>query len=41
MNRGDIIEAYKIITGKEALQWKRFFELAPDNATWGHPDTCI
>ena len=23
-NRGDLIEAYKIITGKEALQWERF-----------------
>ena len=26
-NRGDLIEAYKIITGKEAIKWERFFEL--------------
>src|SRR6218665_2637215 len=25
-SRGDLIEAYKIITGKEAIQWERFFE---------------
>jgi ribonucleases P/MRP protein subunit RPP40 len=35
-NRGDLIEAYKIITEKEALQWERFFELAPNKATRGH-----
>ena len=28
-SRGDLIEAYKIITGKEAIHWDRFFELAP------------
>src|SRR6218665_2443544 len=28
-SRGDLIEAYKIITGKESIQWERFFELAP------------
>jgi len=35
-SRGDLIEAYKIITGKEALQWERFFEFAPNKATRGH-----
>jgi hypothetical protein len=35
-NRGDLIEAYKIITGKEALKWERFFELAPNKTTRGH-----
>jgi len=34
--RGDLIEAYKIITGKEALQCERFFELAPNKVTRGH-----
>ena len=29
----DLIEAYKIITGKESIQWKRFFELAPSKVT--------
>src|SRR6218665_2522488 len=24
-SRGDLIEAYKIITGKESIQWERFF----------------
>src|SRR6218665_2572831 len=28
-SRGDLIETYKIITGKETIQWERFFELAP------------
>src|SRR6218665_3457431 len=28
-SRGDLIEAYKIITGKESIQWERLFELAP------------
>src|SRR6218665_2176602 len=28
-SRGDLIEAYKIITGKKLIQWERFFELAP------------
>ena len=36
MSRGDLFEVYKIITGKEALQWERFFELAPNKATRGH-----
>jgi len=31
-SKGDLIEAYKIFTGKEALQWERFFELAPNKA---------
>ena len=37
-SRGDLIEAYKIITGKESIQWERFFELhvAPSKVTWGH-----
>jgi len=34
-SRGDFIEAYKIIAGKKALQWERFFELAPCSATGG------
>ena len=36
MSRGDLIEAYKIITGKESIQWERFFELAPNKVTRGH-----
>jgi len=32
-DRGDLIEAYKIITRKETLQWERMFELAPNKAT--------
>jgi len=35
MGRGDLIEAYKIITGKESIQWERFFESAPSKLTWG------
>ena len=35
-SRGDLIEAYKIITGKESVQWERFFELAPSKVTRGH-----
>ena len=35
-SRGDLIEAYKIITGKESTQWERFFELAPSKVTRGH-----
>ena len=31
-SREDLIEAYKIMTGKEALQWERFSELAPKKA---------
>ena len=30
------IDPYKIITGKESIQWKRFFELAPSKVTRGH-----
>ena len=33
---GDLIEAYKIITGKESIQWDIFFELAPSKLTRGH-----
>src|SRR6218665_2474062 len=35
-SRGDLIEAYKIITVKESIQWERLFELAPSKVTWGH-----
>src|SRR6218665_1124214 len=28
-SRGDSIKAYKIITGKESIQWEKFVELAP------------
>ena len=35
-SRGDLIEAYKIITGKEAIQWETFFKLAPSKVR-GHP----
>src|SRR6218665_3081922 len=35
-SRVDLIEAYKIITGKESIQWERFFELAPSKGTRGH-----
>src|SRR6218665_2781201 len=35
-SRGDLTEAYKIITGKESIQWERFFELAPSKGTRGH-----
>src|SRR6218665_678166 len=34
--RGDLIEAYKIITGKESMQSESFFELAPSKVTRGH-----
>src|SRR6218665_23163 len=27
---------YKIITGKKAIQWDRFFELVPSKVTHGH-----
>lgn len=30
------MEGHKIITEKEALQWQRFFELAPNKGTQGH-----
>src|SRR6218665_907757 len=36
MIRGDLIEAYKIITVKESIQWERLFELALSKVTWGH-----
>src|SRR6218665_2524801 len=35
-SRGDLIEAYKIITGKKSIQSGRFFELAPSKVTRGH-----
>src|SRR6218665_2803620 len=35
-SRGDLIEAYKIITGKASIQSERFFELAPSKVTRGH-----
>ena len=35
-SRGDLIEACKIITGKESIQWEGFFELAPSKETRGH-----
>jgi len=35
-SRGDLIEAYKIITAKEALEWETFFELSPNKASRGH-----
>src|SRR6218665_2458910 len=35
-SRGDLIEAYKIITGKESIQLERFFELAPSKGTRRH-----
>src|SRR6218665_546945 len=37
-SRGDlhVIEAYKIITGKESIQWERFFELESSKGTRGH-----
>ena len=34
-SREDLMEAYKIIAGKEAIQWERFFELAPSKVTRG------
>jgi len=35
-SRVDLIEAYKIITGKEAIQWERFFYLTPSKVTRRH-----
>src|SRR6218665_2395660 len=35
-SRGDLIETYKIITGKDSIQWERFFEFAPSKVTRGH-----
>jgi len=35
-SKGNLIEAYKIITGKEAIPWERFFELGPSKVTRGH-----
>ena len=35
-SRGDLIKAYRIITGKESIQLERFFELAPSKGTRGH-----
>src|SRR6218665_2928471 len=37
--RGDLIEAYKIITGKKSVQWEKFFELAPSKVYLGGTDT--
>jgi hypothetical protein len=34
--RGDLIETYKIVTGKEALSADRFFEFSNDSRTRGH-----
>ena len=34
-SREGLIEAYKITTGKEAIQWDRFFELAPSKVIRG------
>ena len=34
-SRGDLIKAYKIITGKESIQGERFFQLAPSKVTRG------
>jgi len=36
-SRGNLIEAYKIIAGKESVgKWKRFFELSPTRQLGGH-----
>jgi len=35
------IKTYKIITGKEAIQWDRLFELAPSRVTRGHRYTFL
>src|SRR6218665_693724 len=35
-SRGDLIEAYKIITGKETIQRERLFELAPSRGIRVH-----
>ena len=35
-SRGDLVEAYKIIIGKEEVQKEKLFELAPNKATRGH-----
>src|SRR6218665_1618295 len=34
-SRGDLIEAYQIIIGKESIQSERFFESAPSKVTRG------
>src|SRR6218665_2899818 len=34
--RGDLIEAYKIMTGKEAMSAHRFFEVSMDSRTRRH-----
>src|SRR6218665_773702 len=34
-SRGDLIEAYKNITGTESIRGERFFELAPSKVTRG------
>src|SRR6218665_3691310 len=38
-SRRDLIEAYKIVTGKEAMWWERSFELAPIKITRGGTGT--
>jgi len=34
-SRGDLIEAYKIITGKKVLEREGYFELVPNKSTRG------
>ena len=34
--RGDLIEAYKIMTGKEAISAHKFVEVSIENITGGH-----
>ena len=34
--RGDLIEAYKIMTGKEAISAQKFFEVSMESKTRGH-----
>ena len=36
MKRGDLIETYKILTGKVAVNYNQFFELEQDRRTRGH-----
>ena len=35
-NKGDLIEAYKIMTGKEAISAHKFFEVSMESRTRGH-----
>ena len=32
--RGDMIETYKILTGKEERMWNRLFQMAPERGDW-------